>query len=518
MARFGLIGPSYSSQALNADCQTTMNWYPEIIESGIGKSSMALYPTPGTKLFVALPNGPVRKLLEINGRTFFVAGPNFGEIFANGTNAVYFAVANDTLPCTMAASPQQVLIASGGSLYVYQLLTAPNSLNLTAGQFAVIDPNNFSSPTAAPNPVSRVEFMDGFFIALLANSQTFYLSNPFDATNWPGLQKLIVSVSSDNVVSMIVNQRRLALLGRKTSVIYYDSGSSSIFDVDPSGTIENGTEAMNSVVKLDNSIFWLDRDDRGAGVVRRMAGYTPLRVSNHAVEFAIQGYPKADDAVGYGYQDQGHSFYVLNFPTAQHTWVYDVSTGMWHERGYWNAGIGAFSAHKSQTHAFAFGRHLVGDLSSSNVYDMEIPQVVGSDYAFVTDNGNPIRHVRRAPHVSLEFQRIFYNDLYIEAETGLGPQPPLRDGSGDPRDPPLILRWSKDSAHTWSNEYILNCGQAGKFKKRIRKARLGSSKTGMVIEISASDPIPWRLVEGYLNADPGLKPSGRLAKEYAKVA
>ena len=60
MARIGLIGPSYSSQSVIADCQRTMNWYPESIESGQGKSQLALYPTPGLALFCALPAGPVR--------------------------------------------------------------------------------------------------------------------------------------------------------------------------------------------------------------------------------------------------------------------------------------------------------------------------------------------------------------------------------------------------------------------------------------------------------------------------
>src|SRR6202161_458832 len=122
MARFGMIGPSYASQSLTADCQITKNWYPEAIESSMGKAAMALYPTPGTSFFTFfLSGGPIRAQLEINGRAFAITGNYFVEIFANGTFAGIAPVTDDNLPASMVASPQQILIASGGALYVYWL-------------------------------------------------------------------------------------------------------------------------------------------------------------------------------------------------------------------------------------------------------------------------------------------------------------------------------------------------------------------------------------------------------------
>lgn len=471
---------------------------------------MALYPTPGTQKFVTLPGAPVRGQLEINGREFAVSGTNFCEIFANKTFNVIAQIANDLLPVSMVASPQQLLIASGGNLYVYQLQTQAGVAIGTgvAGTFNQVPNTNFSLPDGSNGNPSIVEYMDGFFVVLLRNSQVFYISILFDATNWPGLQKIIVSVFSDNVNSIIVNQRRLYVGGRKRSTVYYDSGSSNIFDVDPSGTIENGIVSVFANCRLDNSVFWLDQDERGSGIVRRASGYTPVRVSNHAIEFAMQGYPTISDCVAYSYQDQGHAFAVFTFPTAQKTWVYDVATGMWHERGYWNVNSGTFSAHKSQNHAFAFGLHLVGDPSSGNIYQMSIN--------FFDDSDNPIKRVRRAPHIGMEFKRMYFSELNIDVETGLGPEPPLLDGAGNPRDPMLMLRWSKDYTKTWSNEYQLPCGQAGQYRKRVRRSRMGSSKTGMVFEISVTDPIPWRIVEGYLEAT-NFQAQERLVKQYAKI-
>lgn len=54
MPKWPLIGASYTSQSVNADCQSTINLYPEQIESGAGNNQIVLYPAPGTKSFVDL--------------------------------------------------------------------------------------------------------------------------------------------------------------------------------------------------------------------------------------------------------------------------------------------------------------------------------------------------------------------------------------------------------------------------------------------------------------------------------
>src|SRR6266403_2896646 len=204
MARFGLIGPSYRSQSLTADCQMTMNFYPEILEQTYGKAAMVLYPTPGTKVFATLPGAPNRGVIEINGRAFSVSGTNFCEVFANGTSNTIAQVSNDLLPASMVASPQQLLIASGGNLYVYWLQTTIGGSNpRPAGTFQQIPNNTFTLPNGQQPFPSKVEFVTGFFLVLFKDSQTFFISTPFDASTWPPLQFVVVSVFPDNVNSII---------------------------------------------------------------------------------------------------------------------------------------------------------------------------------------------------------------------------------------------------------------------------------------------------------------------------
>jgi hypothetical protein len=57
----GILGPTYTLESLNAECQRCVNMLPERVESSNGKDAFWLKPTPGLELFCALPTGPVRR-------------------------------------------------------------------------------------------------------------------------------------------------------------------------------------------------------------------------------------------------------------------------------------------------------------------------------------------------------------------------------------------------------------------------------------------------------------------------
>jgi hypothetical protein len=409
MGRFGLIGPSYRSQSLLADCQTTMNWYPEAIESGLGRSAMALYPTPGLNLLYQIGAAGMRGEITLQGRTFAVQGTSFVELLPpnavpnvkNWSTTLGVPILSDGNPVSMAGGGYQVLFTSAGNAYVFNLQA--NTLTLV-----VISPNV---------PTGQVAFADSFFFALVQNPNSPWQinsSNSYDATTWQGTNFTEVEVFSDNPNSIFEAFRLLWVFGPKGIQPYSNTGDFPFpFDVIPGTYIENGLGAPFAVAKFDNSIGWLGADERGNGMVWRMNGFTPQRISNHAVEYALQSYSTIADCVMFPYQDQGHSFLQLGFPTADKTWVYDAATQLWHERGFWNTKAGKFNRHRAGFHTFNYGMHLVGDPTIGNVYQMAIN--------IYSDFGNPIRRVRRSPHVNKELKRITHNRVQVDAEVGIGP-------------------------------------------------------------------------------------------------
>lgn len=596
MSRFGFCGPSYTLQSVNADCQLAMNLYPQTDESGVGKSAVIQLATPGTALFATAPvAGQGRGVFTFLGRTFAVAGTTLYEAMSNGSVVTRGTVVNDGNPVSWAANATQLIVAAGGTVYCLVLAT-----------------NIFSTVTALSGiPIIQICYTDAFILALQANSQIFYTSALEDGTTWDLSNESALSVYADNVVSMIVANREPWFFGQKATQPYYDSGAANTPYLPIAGAdIEEGCIATFSTVRLDNSIFWLDGNvDRGQGIVRRAVGYTPTRISTHAVEVAIQGYSKITDAIGYGYQDQGHSFYVLYFPTANATWVYDVATQLWHQRGY---GDEADSAHRSMAHTMNFGMHLVCDPITGNLNQM-------SSSIYTDAGGQLIKRIRRAPHISTEQTRIYHSQLQVDVQVGIGPIPPLQPGNAPPtlitladsygnlwsvgvtdaglltstpassgnkqtvilndstntysyslgitalglltttsipfsstgvmqyslitntgqnvwnvsvtsngqlqtvfgntigRGPQMILRWSNDGGHTWSNEYARDCGQAGQYKKRVIWRRLGQARD-RVYEVSMTDPVFWAIIDAYLEATPGFTSQERLPKSLAKIA
>jgi hypothetical protein len=261
---------------------------------------------------------------------------------------------------------------------------------------------------------------------------------------------------------------------------------------------------------LDNSLWWLGTDARGQGIVYRTAGYNAQRVSTHAIEYAIAAYGNLSDAVAYTYQQEGHAFYVLSF--AQATWVYDVATSAWHERAGFEAG--EFTRHRSNCQCNFGGTTVVGDYENGNIYALDL-----DTYA---DNGEIqkwLRSWRAIPTGQNDLKRTAHHALQLDCESGVGldyldPLAPvelnlllLQDGGelltedgfgillnetdGGMMKPRVMLRWSDDGGHTWSNEHWSDMGKIGQFSHRVFWRRLGMTLKlrDRVYEVSGTDPV-----------------------------
>jgi hypothetical protein len=367
----GFVGPSSTLHSVNADAERTINLYLEIPDGGAkAKSQAQLKGTPGLRPFLAAVGGvagntlaesPVRALWHEDGRCFAIAGGKLYELFANQTATSRGSVANDTRPATISSNGRdnghQLFITSGGLGYIYDL-NANTLTQITAPAF--------------PTPVIQGAYVDGYFIALKANSNRFQLSALLDGLTWSGLDVAQVSESSDLVVSMVVDHREVWLFGSRTTVPWFNNGNASFPFAPVQGAfIEGGIIAPFSAVKIDNSVFWLDQDARGAGIVRRAHGYTPQRISHHALEESLRGV-FLEDAIGWAYQEAGHTFYVLYVPAHDTHWVYDTATQQWHERALWDAVNARWTPDLGRCHCFAFNKHLVGDRQSGAVYEMSL--------------------------------------------------------------------------------------------------------------------------------------------------
>jgi hypothetical protein len=470
--RFPFISGTYQSQSPTANAERTICWYPELIESGTGKNRVVLYPTPGVTAFATLTSTPSRAMFSQNDRVFAVGGTAFDEIASNGTVTNRGTVATDSNPATICSNGDaghQVFVTSGGHGYIFDLVSNAFTEVLTDGAHVG-------------------GFLDGYFVSLNTATATMQLSNLENGLVWDSTMVAQRNTAADRWVSMLISHREIWCFGSQRTDCWYNSGAALFpFVPIPGAFIDQGIVAPWSAAILDNTVFWLGASDQGGSVVYRAEGYTPRRISTHAIEYAFAGYSTISDAIGWAYTDQGHAFYVLSFPTAGATWVYDVATQMWHERPWWNATTSLYEAARAQWHAYAWGKHLVGDRSSGAVS-------VLSASALTDVAGAAIRRVRQAPHLCTEMEWQFYHRAQLDLEVALA--------TGGVTNPQINLSWSDDSTKTWSTEHAAAAGPAAAYRQRVIWRRLGRSRD-RIFRVTAIDAIPWRLIDMYFQLTPG---------------
>jgi hypothetical protein len=484
--KFGFVGPSYTAKSNVVADEECINFFAETIETPGAQTQRSYFGTPGLSVFATFADSPVRGQCWTGSRLFVASYDTLYEVFADGTQVVRMANTLDVFgaPVSIAASNIELLIVADGQAWCYEL----------AG-------NTFTNVTEqlAGGPV-KVKYSDGYFIVMFADDNKFQISAILDGTTWPGIQVNAISVFPENIVSIEVSHRELWVIGAQHAQPYQNTGSSEIFDVIPGALIETGGAATFGVDLVDNTVFWISQDARGARQAWRANGYTPSRISTHAVETALSSYTadQVSNLVSYPYEDGGHLFWVLYIPGTDCTWVYDVAESLWHKRAEWHADVAVYGPHRSWNHTYAFGKHLVGDWMTGNLWEMKLA-VDNHDgtYDFVTDNGASIVRKRRSPSLNDEMAWVYHTELTVDFATGLGPQPPLTDGDGNPRPPQAMLRWSNNRGSTWSNQHIASCGFAGEYNARVIWRRLGRSRY-RVYEVTVSDPIPWVIVDAYL--------------------
>lgn len=461
MAQFPFVGASYTARSKALDAQRCVNLYLEASESGPGpsKAAVALIGTPGLALWATLAGGVVRGLLRFDATTAIaVCGPNVYRLTPAGAAVQIGTIADGTTPVSMASNGIVVMLVTGASGYI---------VSPASGTVAAITDPDFKGADV-------VDFIDGYFVFNQPGTGKFQSTNLY-GTDIDGLDFATAEGAPDNLVSLIVDHRELWLFGEATTEVWFNSGNVDFpFERIQGALIEQGCAAARSVAKMDNTVYWLTADPRGQGMVQRAVSYQPQRISTHALEFAIASYPRIDDAVAYTYQQEGHSFYVLCFPTANKTWVFDAATSLWHERAWRNPADASLNRHRAQCHMAFAGEHIVGDWGNGNLYRL--------DLGAYTDNGDPIPRIRACPHLWADYRWQFFGALQIDMETGVG----LSSGQGS--DPQAMLRWSDDGGFTWSNERWARIGKIGERRARVRWRRLGKSRD-RVFELTITDPV-----------------------------
>jgi hypothetical protein len=464
----GLVGSSNQERGLAFDAQRTINLYPEIDKSG--KEVTALYGTPGLKIFCDTGLSQSRGLFtSANGRMFYISGINFYEISSAGVATNYGTLATLSGVVSMAENSSQLMFVDGTKGYIFTYAT---------NAFAQISDLDF--PVA-----STVTYLDGYFIVNSVNTNQFFVSDINDGFIWSTLDFASAESSPDKLLKVLSANGSLYLFGESTTEVWSNVGDPLFpFVRSAGGKIDIGIFAPATAITSAFGIIFVSRDRNGDGIVYRMDGLSPQRISTPFVERQIHKVTTPELMTAYMYQEDGHTFYVLTGGDLQTSLVYDLLTNEWHERAYLNPYTGLYEQHLGLFGTTAFKKTFVANKTFGSIYELSLN--------YLDDNGDELVSERIFTHLSNENKPFSANKLEISYNTGVGTV------SGQGSNPVMLLYVSKDYGNTWYGPLEGYMGKLGEYENRVIFRRLGTSSC-FTFRLRISDPIKRCLIGGYLN-------------------
>ena len=403
-----------------------------------------------------------------------------GELFGVCGASVYYISNGFTLVKlgSIAVGTGRVYMADNGTtLWLVDGTLSGYSITLATHAFATIVDGNFLGGTG-------IGYLDTYMVLSQPSTQSFY-STLSNSTTLDPLYIAAKTGSPDKLVTLGVVRREIWLIGELTTEIWNNVGGAAFpFAIMNGVFIEHGCVARDSLAKHDLMLFWLSKDREGHAIVTMGVAYQAQRISTHALEQEIQGYSTVSDAVGFCFQQDGHIFYQLTFPTADKTWVYDAQTKAWHER-VWLDEDGEEHRHRANVGAFAYGVQVVGDWENGKLYRL--------DPAVYTDDGDPIIRRRGFPHLVNDGKRVSYQSLIADIESGGAVEAGVAVN--------ISLRWSDDRGKSWGNPVQQTLGQRGDYINQPQWNRLGLARD-RVFELFWSVNAKTALNGAYIDALP----------------
>lgn len=450
MPQLQLVQGAYEARSVIANAQRCVNLYPEL-NTKDAEVPYTHYCTPG---LVTLAQGIVAEVRQLytasNGKLFTVIG-----------NIVYY------VPDTFVLQFLGIIATQSGNVSMYDnkvsLIILDGSTNgwsvdLATLAFSTFAPTNFVGG-------NQIRYIDTFLVSSTQNGNI--QSSNSGLTTYNSLAVATMSGDADQLQIIDVVHKEMWSFGRRTTEVWSNVGAFPFpFQPIPGVFLQHGIAALRSLAKWGLNIFFLSQDNNGEALVMMGTAYKADIISTPAITDAIGAYTKIDDAIGFCYQQGSHMFYVLTFPSADATWVYDLSTQLWHERA-WMDQNGQQHRHRANCVAFAYGRTVCGDWQNGKLYDWDL-------HAY-TDDGDAILRLRSFPHIVNGLDRISYKQFIADIEVGTFTNPD--------EDPLIALRWSNDRGVSYGNILHQSLGHTGEYLTMPSWHRLGFARD-RVFELS----------------------------------
>jgi hypothetical protein len=468
MAKAALVNGAYQARSVIASAQRCINLYLEA-NPPTSVFPFTHYPTPGLTLMGSVSPTTWRGLyFATNGQLYGVCGNTVYTISSSWTFTVIGTISSISGPVSMVDNTTDIILVDGVYGNGWTIHLADNS-------FAQISQAGFYGG-------NQVNYVDGYFVLNRIGTREWYISLP-NTTTFDPIDYASTTGFSDSLVGIGITRRYVYLFGKITTEIWFNQGNTTFpFGRLPGSFMQYGCAATNSIAQMDGELYWVAQSPQGQAFICKTTNFAATIISTFAINNELQSYSTLSDAIGYTYELNGHFFYVVTFPTANKTWVYDLSNQQWNEWN-WVDNDGGLNRHRSNCFAFAYGKLIVGDWQNGNLYAI--------DQDNYTDNGQVITRVRGFYHMEDDgANRVRYRSFISEMESGNGYNNQFVDVS---------LTCSDDRGKTYGNPVMQSLGKEGEYITSMQWNRLGMARD-RVFQLSWSSPVRTALNGAFVDA------------------
>lgn len=458
---------SYRSKSLPVSAQRCVNMY-SANQPRDAKNDNAIFGDAGIVDFATCGIGPVRAMHLMNGLVHVVSGGTLYSVSQTGEAVALGSTVRGSDLVSIDDNGDQLAIVNGTNGYIFAEDTG----------LQIISDTDFHA-------AESVTYLDGRFIFDRSGTNEFFISDTLDGTAYSDLFAS-AEWKSDNVVKVLNHLQQLYIFGETTTEPWYSSGAANFpFQRIEQAAVDRGIIGPHAAISEAQKLFMIGNDR----IVHQIAAGQIAPISTDALNEAWQKYPTVSDAHIFSFTFDGHKFIVVTFPSVPATFLYDINTGLWHERCSWDENGRSLGRWRINCAIAAYGKVLVGDAFSGKVGYL--------DSNTFTEFGNTIQAELISPPIHSDGKRVFMPWFELDIETGVG----LPTGQGD--DPQIMLSISDDGGRTWSDqEPWRSMGPLGAYRTRLRWDRLGSFEESRHLRVTIADPVKRTIIAARC---PGLR-------------
>jgi hypothetical protein len=448
---------SNSSRYTFAGAVRLINAYAEQ-QGNDAKAPMAVLPRPGMVSCVTVTDTPQRI-----GGSIFLDDLDCG--YSVHSSGVYKFTKTSDSPFTLTSTRIGTIPGTGPvQMSRNQADPAQISIHSEFGEFYIeadvvkrVDATSFTT-----DPVTT-EQVGGYTVYGEANGRFDFSSINACQTIDP-LDFATAEQYADKLTRIKADGPDMFIFSRTSIEPWRLSGDTDLpFQVIGGSVSKKGLVAADAVVNCDNTLMFVGADNIGY----RFQGYTPQRISTHAIERYFGGDSDRESITSLSYTFEGHSFAVWTGDT--YTVTFDAATSYWHNcESYANSG-----KWRARNAIVAWGKTIVGDSLSGDLFYL--------DKDTYDEDGDPLIWGIDTPFVhAVGGTGGIVDALHFDVATGVGTYE---------SEALMMLDWSVDGGQTFKGARQLKLGKRGE-TKRVRTRRIGRfGDKGIMFRIRVSDAV-----------------------------